>query len=984
MPSSKSTPPQFSPDERQLEAIEHVHGPMLVIAGAGTGKTTVLTRRIAHLVRGGHAEPKEILALTYTDNAATEMRERVRRALGAECKVQAMTFHAYCFTLLDRCGKKFGVLDDKDLWIYLRKRIGELKLNHFVRAANVSKFLDDLLEFMRRCQDELVTAKDYAEYVNRLKSGRLRIPRVSRSKEAKQLTDEEVLGRCDEIAYVFATVEKMLGEANLGTFGHMISGAYEQLRDSAELVAQERARARFILVDEFQDANLAQIKILGLLAGEEQNVFAVGDPDQAIYRFRGASSAAFGLFQRRFPETKLVSLSKNQRSTSPILNSAFALISKNPSVFPAGKGAALVYQRQPLRSAREENAFHEGRQLATTPVEGVAWATRELECSDVVDQIRRKQKRLRCSWNKFAVIYRNHAHRDDVVEELSRWNIPFTIENMDVLDTPEVRDLLACLGAVVSSADSASLFRVAAIPQFLLDPNQLRAAMKAGKRDMSLASVLERLEGGAAVLREVEAARAEIKQSEMKARAALEVLIRRFRFDGTSPAINAIKEFVGGWEKKPITASGEVAELLEYLEYFREARGSVNLMSREEDAVRLMTVHGTKGLEFDHVFLIRGYSPCFPSSLREVLFEFPRELRDPDSVSDGDEKKLNDEEERRLFYVAMTRARDTLTIYGKQGIGKDPTPAGFLRDLLRDASLNGRLVGRSANPVQVDLFAEEEAAVPSVSNASQWLAMDPGVLLTSGLSATAVEIYELCPLKFKLEREWRIPGEVPAAMQFGATMHRVLRTYYESVRMERPKNDEELIELFKMDLGAANIEDRYQHELYESQGLRQLTAFLEMARRGEQPAVLHNEQSFSVRMGDATVAGRIDRMDRIKEQHVAIVDYKTGKPRSQEDADTSLQLSIYAIAAQEMWGYRADRLAFYNLEDNTVVSTIRTEHQLRAARAKVEEVAQRIAAGQFDAKKGFHCGFCSYRNLCPATEKKMYAPPSKKKAALIQ
>src|SRR5947209_9747100 len=224
-----------TPDDRQRQAIEHVHGPMLVVAGAGTGKTTVLTRRIAHLIREGHACPDEILALTYTDNAAQEMRERVQKELGAACAVQASTFHAFSNNLLHARGKNFGVLDDKDLWIYLRKRIRDLHLNYFVRAANVSKFLDHLLDFMRRCQDELVGPEKYAEYVEQLDCGKLPIPRVTSSKQVPDISDEEVVGRCREIASVFATVEKMLSGENLGTFGHMITQAYQLLRDDPEL-----------------------------------------------------------------------------------------------------------------------------------------------------------------------------------------------------------------------------------------------------------------------------------------------------------------------------------------------------------------------------------------------------------------------------------------------------------------------------------------------------------------------------------------------------------------------------------------------------------------------------------------------------------------------------------------------------------------------------------------------------------------------------
>src|SRR5215475_14975017 len=190
MPAPKSTlRPVFTPDDRQREAIEHVDGPMLVVAGAGTGKTSVLTQRIHRLVREGHARTDEILALTYTVNAATEMQQRVRTLLGGKT-VQAATFHDYCLQLLKRVGKDFGVLDDKDLWIYLRRRIRDLHLEHYIRAANVGQFLTDLLEFVSRCHDELVTPEKYAKYVQRLERRELPVPRVEKSKTI--LSDEEV------------------------------------------------------------------------------------------------------------------------------------------------------------------------------------------------------------------------------------------------------------------------------------------------------------------------------------------------------------------------------------------------------------------------------------------------------------------------------------------------------------------------------------------------------------------------------------------------------------------------------------------------------------------------------------------------------------------------------------------------------------------------------------------------------------------------
>jgi DNA helicase II / ATP-dependent DNA helicase PcrA len=970
----------FEPDERQREAIEHLHGPMLVVAGAGTGKTTVLTRRIARLVRDGQARPDEILAVTYTKNAAQEMRQRVRDELrGINVSgLQIATFHEYCNDLLGRYGRHFGVLDDQDLWIYLRKRIHELHLNYFVRAANVSQFLHDLLSFMRRCQDDLVDPEKYAAYVCQLERGEVAIPRVSRSKDADALSDEEVIGRCQEIASVFTTVDSMLREDNLGTFGHMITHAHGLLEGNAELLASESHRTRFILADEFQDVNFAQVKILQKLAGKERNVFAVGDPDQAIYRFRGASSAAFGLFQEHFPEAKMVVLEKNRRSTTTILKSAFALISRNPDVFSPGQGPAPAYQRSPLISAREEEASRDGRPLPSPPVDAVVLSAKEFECSDLVATILDRQRKLRCKWSDFAILYRQHFHREQIVGELVEQGIPFAIENMDVMDTPEARDLFACLGAVVSLNDSASLFRVASFPQFAIDPEKLRAGIKTiprEERKSGMASVLAKIDNGAAVLTALQQVRDEVTRAATTSTGVLNIIIRQFALNHASPAIAAVLEFVKRWEEKPkaITKTGDIGEFLDYLQYFRTAGGVIPISTGAENAVRLMTAHVAKGLEFNHVFIIRANSNSFPSSYKEPLVDFPRELQGAGSMPLFDDKELCRQEERRLFYVAMTRARDTLTIYARQGTGKkDPSPNGFLRDLLKDPGLRPWLRQRHALEFQTDLFAEAAHVLPG-SPVSEWLKLPPAIDLGARLSASALQTYEICPLQFKLEREWRIPGEVPAAMEYGATVHRILLAYYASVRLGRTIDDDQLIELFKTDLGDAGIEEKYQRELYERQGIEQLREFLAGCKRAPVPQVLHTEEWFEMQIGRAKVVGRIDRIDQLNNGRVVITDYKTGRPKSQEDADRSLQLSIYALAAREKWGYHADQIVFHNLEENSLVVTRRSETELQDCKREVEEVAGKIAAKQFDAKPGFYCGFCAYRSLCPATEKRLHA-----------
>jgi DNA helicase-2/ATP-dependent DNA helicase PcrA len=990
MPVSKFNSRPFTPDDRQREAIEHVHGPLLVVAGAGTGKTSVLTYRIAHLVAEGHAQPDEILALTYTNNAAAEMRARVRKLLGGK-RVNATTFHDYCLDLLQSAHRDFGVLDEQDLWIYLRRRIRELHLEHFVRAANVGQFLNDLLKFMDRCHDELVTPERYAEYVGCLERHELPSPRVAKSSSV--LDESAVLGRCREIARVFATVERWLEEENLGTFSHMIVRAHALLQSDEKALTEACARARFVLADEFQDANFAQVKILACLAGSDENIFAVGDPDQAIYRFRGASSAAFRLFQRQFPRARLVVLEKNRRSTTPILRSAFALIAKNPPVFAGHRDGAPVYRRVPLQSAREEKAAQAGNSLPSSPVTVVVLTSRDAEGPDLVSVIREAQRKSKCKWSDFGVLYRSHSHRDDAVLDLAEAGIPFVIERMDVFDTPEARDLFACLHAVVSAGDDVSLFRVAALPRFHVNPEQLRQVMRAIARDsregpiIPLSPALDRVDGGADVLAVIQDAREEIRGRQAKAHAALRIVVKRFGIDAGSPNTRAVLKFVEEWEKKKVNKTTELEELADYLAYFRDAGGVIPLDVQEEDvhendvrenavpenAVRLMTVHGAKGLEFPHVFILRANANSFPNSYKETLVAFPNELRDAESVAEGDDKELHDQEERRLFYVAITRARDSLHIYSRQGRGKNKNPDGYMRELIENPGLARYLTASAARGAQASLgiFAAASPAYPAESQTTLWLALPVLEGLHATLSAAAVDTYECCGLQFKLDRDWCLAAKPAAAMQYGAAMHRVLKAYFDSVCLGRPMTDGELLEIFRRDLAAARIQEAYQHELYEKQGIAQLLDFLAAARLLPAPQVLHTEQAFEIGVGATTVVGRIDRIDARPDGSVVIVDYKTGKARDQKSADESLQLSLYAIAAQDKWGYRVASLVFHNLENNVPVITTRSEIQLRAARQAVTAAAEGIAAGRFEAKTGMHCNFCAYRSLCPAQEKRL-------------
>jgi len=499
----------------------------------------------------------------------------------------------------------------------------------------------------------------------------------------------------------------------------------------------------------------------------------------------------------------------------------------------------------------------------------------------------------------------------------------------------------------------------------------LRLALKNAPRDSGFLPVFEKVPGADRVLQAIGDAASEAQGS--SAEAAVSLALKRFGFDRDAPPIKAFTNFVKKWRERAISGDGSLREFLSYMEYFPEARGGavIEMPACDEadlDTVRLMTAHSAKGLEFEHVFILRANQNSFPTSFREKLFEFPQQLR-RELVAEGDDKEVHKEEERRLFYVGMTRARETLTLCSRPR-NRDQRPTGFVRDLMDDREARCHWSKVSAAPFAIDLAAGAVAPGPGVAG---WLLNFPQRYVFDGsLSATLIESYETCPLQFKIGRCWDVPGEVAAQMQYGNVIHTLLRDYYESLRAGRPKSADEMVRLLRDSLASSGMVDPVQRVLYEKEGTVHLREFVRLQQERPQTEVIGTERGFEITLGGVRVKGRLDRIDRIAGNRIAIIDYKTGKPRTDDHARKSLQLSIYAMAAREKWGFEAERLAFYNVADNSEVSCKRDQRQLEDACERVAKVAAEIKAGNFDPTPGFHCNWCAYRNLCPATEERLY------------
>ena len=973
-------------NEAQRRAITHGQGPLLVIAGAGTGKTRVITERIRHLLQSDeNLSGENILGLTFTKKAAGEMKARVVKATSERGKaVTLATFHSFCETLLAEADPQRVMLDEFDHWILLRRNLRRLHLEKYRRLADPGQFLNDFVEFFSRCQDELVSAEDYQRYAAGL---------AARMEAERETLDEDTLverletvALQQELARAYRASEELLREKNRVSFGSLITGAVGLLERDAQLRGALQKKYRYILVDEFQDTNIAQLRLLELLAGPARNILAVGDNDQAIYRFRGASFASFKLFLERFAGWKegqdstpfRVALTENYRSTPNILRVAMQVIGQN--------AVSADFPKKILSPNEPPGEKIRIVELAT-PEEEARWVASELE------RIHGAGRR----WKDFAVLYRQHAHRDHLVEELSRRKIPFVITRLSILEHPLVRDALAYLRLIAAPYDDIACARVLAAPAWQLRAQDLvRLAEKARKEKKVIYDLLQ-LPQGQLAFDHSQAALGQLvefvssQKKTLKRCTAREILgvltdwleIRQRAKEHDRKYVKRLAEFMKEWEPKSETRG--LVEFIEYLDYYAQAGGVVSLEDdAPPDAVQLMTVHAAKGLEFPQVFLLRVNNRAFPATERPRVFEFPVELMKEGAPAE----QFHIQEERRLFYVALTRAEERLTITTvTEKKGKVPV---FIEDILMEPAikrLDVRQMMPKLPPAEVEQRAPDEhredvqlfpaAAEPAkiFSRIADWAEeFHPPSPEPLTLSPSALSGYRTCPQRYLFGYLWSLREGPKAAMTFGAVMHTTIKRFVDQLRKGVKLSFDEVQGIFETEWNSKGFEDQYQEEEYKKDGLEQLRAF-HTGMIAELPQAVGQEKAFELPLdNNVIIKGRIDQINALgNEPDVEIVDYKTGRPKKDADAKKDLQLSLYALAVKEILELNPVRLVFHYLQDNRRQETTRDAKQLDEAQKVVQEAAADIRAGQFRAKRGFICRNCAYRPICPAHEESLSA-----------
>jgi DNA helicase-2/ATP-dependent DNA helicase PcrA len=994
MSANGSTPERFSLNPEQQRSVAHRDGPLLVVAGAGTGKTRVITERIRTLLEADDpVNAENILALTYTDKSAGEMKYRVVKAVGDRAEnLWVSTFHKFCLEkILQTALPDLQPLENLDHWILLRRHIGELQLELFKRLQEPGEFLNDFVQFFSRCQDELVTPDDFRIFAEESRR-KFEARKSSLEPDAREIAAEQV-ARIEELARVYQVSTRLLRERKLLTFGEQIMHSVEMLRTDRELLDRMQQQYRYVLVDEFQDTNVAQLELLWLLAGGHRNIMVVGDHNQAIYRFRGASYGSFTIFLKRFcdvhtrqAESKyVVTLSQNYRSTKRILNVAGAVIQNNDD-----KTSLL-----PPNILKTENREGEKIRIADfgTPEEEAQWIVSEIE----------RLHDAGAPWRNFAVLYRRHTHREQVLNTLRRRHIPFVIRGYSILSSTLVRDLIAWLRLVAVPEDNIACARVLAAPYWGLQPSDLvRLAERAAKNHRRpLADELESAQNekpfnypGIRIPEFLQLLHA-LRQSARKKSACdiLDELIAGLELaplpsEADRAYLDRFVEFLQEWERK--SEGTKLRDFIEYLYYFGEARGDISLKEEPaDDAVRLMTVHAAKGLEFPHVFIIRLSRNDFPGGLREPEFEFPLELM-KEQKPEGD---FHIQEERRLFYVALTRAEQRLTL--STVVNKRKKQSAFIDDILQEPKIQKMDVTQIAPKVEVPPSEEITGSEPdslfpaqlfgprgagrAYSRVALWAkAYHPPRPEPLQLSASAIDAYDRCPLKYQFQYMWSVRGGANPQMTFGNVMHSTIRQYIKEACERKSMPLADVLSIYNREWSSAGYPDDYHEQEYRKAGVDQLTAF--HGTYSCNPAdVLYQEKSFELPLKPGMViTGRMDQVNKLADGTVEIIDYKTGRPRDTKKAAADLQLSVYAIAAEEVLDLEPERLVLYNLMTNEAVETTRDAKALKAAKQKIAEVADMIRAGEFAPKAGFGCGFCDFKPLCPAHEQLISIAPAPK------
>lgn len=935
---------QESLNEQQKEVVQHTSGPMLVVAGAGTGKTRVIVERINRLINEG-TPPKRILALTFTEKAAVEMLDRANELAGTYyLELPIMTFNSFGEGLLRRygadigLGRNFALMGESAQIVFLREHLDELGLDYFAPVSRPDSQLGALRDYFSKLKQLVITPDIYDKFVDSMPTG----------DDAEKL--EKTKNK--ELAEAYKAYASLCQENSVIDFDDQIYGVIELFKKRPNVLKAAQKSYDYIMVDEFQDTNLMQSTLVDMLVGEKQNLLVVGDDDQSIYGFRGANLSNILDFKKRYPGSREVTLIENYRSTKEILAPTYELIqANNPNRLEA---KLKIDKRLKTTKSGPEPLQH----IFETLAEELDWLA-----SDIRNHLKKGVPA-----SDIAVLARSNATVKLIDDILTYRDVEHVVagQRYELYHEPIVRTLLEALKTVVNPDNNISLYHVLTGPLFSISPSDLTTALAKCRREHeTLKKTLEETANRktADALALIEAWR---EDSGLKSVGALsyqildssglkETLFENARQDATSAtSVMRLNELFSTMKEFELIAGNPSAvQYVDALPALIAAgnSGEDGTLDLSGDAVNVLTVHKAKGLEWQVVYIVNCAEQSFPLYERSHGINLPDRLREQ-YYSEADE---HIPEERRLMYVAMTRARShlVLTFSNHHSSPSLRRPSRFLNEAFSGSSDN--VVNHSPEKTKardLDIFRPNTPGKIQI----------PDKILSGeqvSLTVSQIDDYLRCPLNFYFKHVLKAPEEPSPSRDYGSIMHKVIEDINRGLMAGEPINQAELVARLNTEWPRVGYSSKIQRERALKQGLLTLDQIVKRAL--EVPIAV--EEPFRISLDDIKLSmrGQFDAVFPL-EKGVEIRDYKTSTSvdtpeRAKVRAGDSKQLTLYALAWQILHDELPGRVTLDFIDTGMRGSIGKTQKGIDGMKDRLKKVADGIRGYNFPLGSEKH-DFC--------------------------
>ena len=881
---------------QQREAVDAIEGPVMVIAGPGTGKTQILTLRIANILRKTDATPDSVLALTFTESGVFSMRKRLVEIIGsAGYRVGIFTFHGFCNEVIRRFPDSFpkiigaNHLNDIEKISILKDIIEKSDLKKLKPFGDNFFYLNSIRGKISELKRENVAPEELLKNVKNQKKEFEKTDDLYHEKGAhkgkmkgKYATLQKKIEKNEELALIYQLYEEQLKERRLYDYEDMIIETIKALESDADLLLSLQEEYQYVLADEHQDANNSQNRLLELLASyhENPNLFIVGDEKQAIFRFQGASLENFLYFKNLYKNAISVNLIQNYRSYQHILDSAHSLI--NGSTEPSKKGSPFLKGKKDVESEGESKIG-----LRAFTKQGYEYL---FLAKDIKEKIERG-----VAPEEIAVLYRNNKDVDAIMQIFEKNSIPFVVESdQNILLDNDMVKLISLLRAVNDLGNDEMILPVLHA-DFLdldgLDIYKLSAYSK--KTKINIYDILKSEDN--------------IKDAgveEYKKLHKLYSLMNAWKSFSKNRSLTELLEIVveeSGFLNHILSGNEATEKIAKLSGFFDTARKLVenhreyklpdfiehidlleehNILVKKDSKsiipkkVRLMTAHKSKGLEFDWVYIVGAYDKHWGNKRMIEHFKVP--VKALENEDDG-----NNDDDRRLFYVALTRARLGVSIsYSKEGENGEPQlPSQFIEEIDTKYIKEFDVDSFESSIKQEEFLAPKKNIKISVKD-KEFL---NELFKEQGLSVTALNNYLECPWNYFYSSLLRIPKASNKHMMFGNAVHYTLKDLFDKLEGGELIGKDKLLVLFEDYLGSQPFSESEYKETFEK-GKEAISGYYDTYKESWKNSGIEkilNEFKVSVLFEDIKLRGNLDKIEVLDGNgSVNVVDYKTGKPKS--------------------------------------------------------------------------------------------------------